>query len=236
MIFLKSFSFALVFALLAGCASIQPNSDQLKSELETISESAVPSEELDLLSNQSFLSTWNENLASEGKELLTKYKKEVDEFNGQIKLSLPTETTPANKEKPLYIVHDMVLCEPGCKKITPVIRIDTISVIYGFDFLYIDTHIFKIGEETREIKFKSIDSDSYRTDEFGLISWELDSYALNESDIEFFAKSFTNDSIKLKVYGENGTAEIEFLDQELEDLQTSLLVYRYIINENIQIF
>jgi hypothetical protein len=223
--------------LLTSCG----NQTQVKnSSLDIDSNSESKLNEITPSEPQGFMETWNQQLSNEGLDELNKLEKTVDEFNKQVFLNDISETgsmpTDVKNSKFIYIVPSINACEPKCESINPSIEIALIHLASASNGVISPNSLFfKIQDETLEVKsFKDNRLDFLDTPIGKRYVESITFYISNDSDVNFFAQLFSNTNLEVKVYGDRGTYDETLTSKEVESLKKILIVYRYLVKEDIQ--
>jgi hypothetical protein len=155
---------------------------------------------------------------------------EKDEFTSETIWSLPKrldqEVNLTDK-----IAFSFLMCQlSGCRKESPELLI---QVLYsGKEWLFMESAIFKIGEETLELIPE--ERDKVRETLSAGYLFEAMTFSLTDQDYEFFANRKINEEIRVRVSGSGlKTEETQFNSVEIEGLELMLSSYRHVRNGKI---
>jgi hypothetical protein len=152
-----------------------------------------------------------------------------DEFTSETTWSLPKRL---EQEINLTdnIAFSFFMCQfAGCRKESPELLL---QVIYnGKEWLFMESAIFKIGEETLELVPE--ERDKVRETLTAGYVFESMVFALEDKDVEFFSKRKLEE-IRVRVSGSGlNTEETQFNSVEIEGLELMLSSYRHVRNGKI---
>ena len=213
---LKKLNYAGVSALLifglTSCSSESNNDANQEVEVST-----------------SFLSKSDETTKTADQYSFNSLIIDKDEFTSETTWSLPKRL---EQEINLTdnIAFSFFMCQfAGCRKESPELLL---QVIYnGKEWLFMESAIFKIGEETLELVPE--ERDKVRETLTAGYVFESMVFALEDKDVEFFSKRKLEE-IRVRVSGSGlKTEETQFNSVEIEGLELMLSSYRHVRNEKI---
>jgi hypothetical protein len=179
--------------------------------------------------NTSFLSKSDETTKVADEYSYNSLIIEKDEFTSETIWSLPKRL---DQEVNLNdsLAFSFLMCQlSGCRKESPELLI---QVLYsGKEWLFMESAIFKIGEETLELIPE--ERDKVRETLSAGYLFEAMTFSLTDQDVEFFAKRKLEE-IRVRVSGSGlKTEETQFNSVEIEGLELMLASYRHVRNEKM---
>lgn len=217
--FHKFISLLLALGVLTSCSSGSNSNSPIQGD-------SGEEERVDV----SFLGTKDELTKSEDLKTFNSLTVERDEFTSETYWNLPKrlEQAPNLKDE---LTFKFYICQFGtCPEDSPELGLFLMYVAQ--DWLFMESAIFKIGEETLEL-FPEEKDKVRETMDAGYI-FEVMVFGLKDDQIEFFSKVYENEEVRVRVYGSGAKSEeTKFNPIEVEGLKTMLSAYRHIRNEKI---
>jgi hypothetical protein len=178
----------------------------------------------------SFLSKSDETTKAQDLSSFNSLEFYKDEFTSETTWSLPKRLEQAANLND-SLAFSFLMCQfSGCRKESPELLI---QVIYsGKEWMFMESAIFKIGEETLELIPE--ERDKVRETLSAGYLFEAMTFSLTDQDYEFFANRKVNEEIRIRVSGSGlKTEETQFNSVEIEGLELMLSSYRHVRNEKI---